>query len=197
MLIQLSTIKSRLALVITDYDDLLTSAIKAVSARFDKETNRTLSRTTTATHEFDATDTEILPPCYPVESVTKFELKSNETDGWSEQTGVQYLIRRQCVISLSVPLNSPLSTLNSPALARVSLTGGYVLPGDTPSAGQTGLLDDLEQAAIEQVAYWFRNRDKSGLIRSWPHFGTYETFVQSDLLPEVKSLLKKYERFLL
>ena len=34
-------------------------------------------------------------------------------------------------------------------------------------------------------------------VRSWPHFGTYETFVQSDLLPEVKSLLKKYERFIL
>ena len=106
MLTQLNTVKSRLALTVTDYDDLLTSAIKAVSDRFDKETNRTLARTTTATHEFDATDAEILPPCYPVESVTKFELKSNETDGWSEQTGVQYLLRQQCVISLSVPLNS-------------------------------------------------------------------------------------------
>src|SRR5258706_4613368 len=127
MLTQLPTVKSRLALIITDYDDLLTNAIRAVSARFDKETNRTLARTTTATHEFDAADTEILPPCYPVESVTKFELKSNETDGWSEQTGVQYLIRRQCVISLS----SPLSTINSqPSTCRVTYTGGYVLPGD-------------------------------------------------------------------
>ena len=60
MLTQLSTVKSRLALTVTDYDDLLTNAIKAISARFDKETNRTLSRTTTATHEFDAADTEIL-----------------------------------------------------------------------------------------------------------------------------------------
>src|SRR2546421_1137439 len=133
MLTQLSTVKSRLALLVTDYDDLLTNAIRAVSARFDKETNRTLSRTTTATHEFDATDTEIMPPCYPVESVTKFELKSNETDGWSEQTGVQYLLRRQCVISLSAPLNSQLSTLNSPALARVTLTGGCRVPRPRPS----------------------------------------------------------------
>ena len=77
MLTQLSTVKSRLALTVTDYDDLLTSAIKAVSARFDKECNRNLARTTTATHEFAANDTEILPPCYPVEAVTKFELKSN------------------------------------------------------------------------------------------------------------------------
>src|SRR6266699_1140444 len=194
MLTQLSTVKARLALLVTDYDDLLTNAIKAVSDRFDKETNRTLARTTTATHEFDATDTEILPPSYPVESVTKFELKSNETDGWSEQTGVQYLIRRQCVISLSSPLRTPNSALCTP---RIQYAAGYVLPGDTPAAGQTALPDDLEQAAVEQVAYWFRNRDKSGLIRSWPHDGTYEAFTQSDLLLEVRAVLKKYERFLL
>src|SRR5438094_2562315 len=108
MLTQLNTVKSRLALVVTDYDDLLTAAIKAVSDRFDKESNRNLARTAAATHEFDASDTEILPPCYPVEAVTKFELKANEAEAWTEQTGVQYLIRRQCVISLS----SPLSTIN-------------------------------------------------------------------------------------
>ena len=62
MLTQLSTVKSRLVLTVTDYDDLLTNAIKALSARFDKECHRTLARTTTATHEFDAADTETLPP---------------------------------------------------------------------------------------------------------------------------------------
>src|SRR5437870_5500327 len=106
MLTQLSTVKTRLALTVTDYDGMLTNAIKAVSDRFDKETNRTLARTVSATHEFDANDTEILPPTYPIESVTKFELKPNETDGWSEQTGVQYLIRRGCIVSLSCPFSS-------------------------------------------------------------------------------------------
>src|SRR5213592_2435902 len=195
MLTQLATVKSRLAITITDYDDLLTNAIKAVSARFDKETNRTLSRTTTVTHEFDATDTEILPPCYPIESVTKFELKSNETDGWSEQTGVQYLIRRKCVISLSAPLNSPPSLNAQLSTARLTYTGGYVLPGTSPSVGQTALPDDLEQAAVEQVAYWFRNRDNTGMVRTWPHDGTYQAFLQSDLLLEVRAVLKKYKRF--
>src|SRR6266480_6392221 len=114
MLTQLSTVKARLALTVTDYDNLLTSAIKAASDRFDKECNRNLARTVAATHEFDASDTEILPPCYPVEAVTKFELKANETDGWSEQTGVAYLIRRQCVVSPSTPINYQLSTINSP-----------------------------------------------------------------------------------
>src|SRR6266581_3080891 len=157
MLTQLNTVKSRLALTVTDYDDLLISAIKAISDRFDKECNRNLARTAAATHEFDASDTEILPSCYPVEAVTKFELKVNETDGWLEQTGVQYLIRRQCVISLSSPLPTPNSAL---CTARIQYAGGCVLPGDTPAAGQTALPDDLEQAAVEQVAYWFRNRDK-------------------------------------
>src|SRR5205809_6847969 len=99
MLTQLATVKSRLALTVTDYDDLLTNAIKAVSARFDKETNRTLARTTGITDEFGADETEVPVSCYPIESVTKFELKSNETDGWSEQTGVQYLkVTTQCGI---------------------------------------------------------------------------------------------------
>ena len=49
MLTQLSTVKSRLALTVTDYDGILTSAIKAISDSFDKETNRTLARTVSAT----------------------------------------------------------------------------------------------------------------------------------------------------
>jgi len=197
MLTQLSTVKTRLALTVTDYDGLLANAIRAICDRFDKETNRTLARTVAVCQDFDASDTEILPRCYPVESVTKFELKSNETDGWSEQTGVHYLIRRQCVISLSAPLNSQLSTLNSTGLARVTYTAGYVLPGDTPAAGQPALPDDLEHAAVEQVAYWFRNRDTTGLIRSWPHDGTYQAFLQSDLLLEVRAVLKRHERLAL
>jgi len=37
MLTTLATVKTRLALTVTDYDAILTSAIKAVSDRFDKE----------------------------------------------------------------------------------------------------------------------------------------------------------------
>ena len=42
MLAQLSTVKSRLQIldIDTTYDALLTNAIQALSARFDKETNR-------------------------------------------------------------------------------------------------------------------------------------------------------------
>ena len=64
MLTTLSTLKTRLAIDQADptHDALLTSAIKSVSARFDKETNRTLARTENFTQEFDHHDTEILTP---------------------------------------------------------------------------------------------------------------------------------------
>src|SRR5437867_8650208 len=117
MLTQLATTNSRLSILATASDALLTNALKAVSARFDNECNRTFARAVNATHEFSAEEIELRPPCYPIEAVTKFELKSNEADGWSEQTGVAYLIRRQCVISLCAPLSS----LNSPlAIARLT-----------------------------------------------------------------------------
>src|SRR4051812_6833475 len=112
MLSQLSTLKSRLAIdeFEVKYDSLLTTALTALSARFDAETNRTLARTVNATQEFSADETEILVPCYPIESVTKFELKSTEAEGWIQQTNIDYLIRRNCIISLPTPIfNLPFS----------------------------------------------------------------------------------------
>src|SRR4051812_18261890 len=79
MLTTLETVKARLAIpdLIVEFDDLLTTALTALSARFERETNRTLTRTANSTFEFDPCETEIIPPCYPVESVSKFETKSN------------------------------------------------------------------------------------------------------------------------
>ena len=76
MLTELSTVKARLEILSSDatHDDFLTRAIGAVSARFDRECNRTLGRTVDATQEFPAMDTEIVARCYPVETVTRFIL---------------------------------------------------------------------------------------------------------------------------
>src|SRR5437899_7114166 len=103
MLSTLPTLKLRLAIdsLNVQYDDLLTNALTSLSSRFDKYTNRTLSRTVNTTHEFGGDDTEVIPTCVPVESVSKFELKSSETEGWLEQTNVEYIIRNSSVISLT------------------------------------------------------------------------------------------------
>jgi hypothetical protein len=192
MLTQLSTLKSRLAIDQFDltFDGILTNAIKAVSAQFDKECNRTLARSVNVTQEFGAEETELLLASYPLESVAKFELKSNETDGWVQQSAVEYLIRRNCVISLRARLGFFRQQ------GRVTYTGGYVLPGTTPAAGQTALPDDLEQAAVEEAAYWFQNREMLGLVRNRPYQGDYQQFAQLDLLLNVKAVLKRYERWM-
>jgi hypothetical protein len=196
MLTTLSTVKSRLAIdADPQYDTLLTNAIRAVSARFDKETHRILARTVDFQQEFDPADTEILVTCYPIETVTKFELKTSEAAGWQEQSPApDFLIRKGCIISLTAPLNFQPSTFNL-QLARVTYSGGYVLPGTTPTSGQTPLPDDLEQAAVEQVAYWFQAREKLGLKSTWPHFGTYEQFFGLDLLQSVQSVLRSHQRW--
>jgi len=194
MLFQLATLKTRLGLDEYDvkFDALLTNAAAAITARFDRECNRTLARAENALHEFPAVDLEIRVAGYPIESVSKFELKEDEVSGWTEQNEVSYLIRNRCVISLR-------SALDGGAeigwLARVTYTGGYVLPGASVGAGQTALPADLEQAALEQAAYWFQNREKLGLLRIWPHQGTYQQLAMLDLLPAVTSVLKSYQRW--
>ena len=198
MLAQLATVKARLDILPgdTSQDDLLTRAIEAVSARFDHECNRTLARTVGATEEFRAGDTEVIARCYPIETVTKFELKTSETEGWVEQVGASYVVRGGCVISLRIPLSLvPEVSWAGPQVARVSYTGGYVLPGTTPGAGQVALPADIESAAVEQVVVWFQQRDKLGLIRHWPSGGTFLVFAQLPLLAQVTAALRPHQRW--
>ena len=110
-------------------------------------------------------------------------------DGWTEQPLPRYIIRQGCVISLGTPLGS-LSQQG-----RVTYAGGYVLPGLTPGPGQTALPRILEQAAVEQIAYWFQNRDRCGLTRIWEYHGTYRDVADLDLLSSVRAVLFQYTRW--
>jgi hypothetical protein len=198
MLTQLPTLKSRLAIPDTDnqYDALLTSAIKAVSARFDQETNRTLARTENAACEFDPDDTEIVVPCYPIETVTRFETKTSEATGWQEiSPAPDYLIRHSCIISLPSPLSNFSLQPSAFSLCRVSYAGGYVLPGTDPAQGQVPLPHDLEQAAVEQAAEWFQNRDYLGLKTIWPTGVAYKQLIQLPLLIPVQQVLSRHLRW--
>jgi hypothetical protein len=198
MLTELATVKARVEILSSDttHDDFLTRAIGAVSARFDRECNRTLARTVDATQEFAAMDTEIIARCYPIETVSKFELKTSEAEGWVEQTDRQYIVRQGCVISLNAPLSFiPRVSFTSTGVGRVTYAGGYVVPGTEPEPGQTALPEDLESAVVEQVACWFQQRDKLGLIRHWPSGGTYLVFTQLPLLPQVTASLRPHHRW--
>jgi hypothetical protein len=54
---------------------------------------------------------------------------------------------------------------------------------------------ELEQACVEQAAYWYQNRHRLGL-RSVPAEGrTFYQLSEIDLLPQVQSVLRTYERW--
>ena len=187
---QLSSVKSRLNITDTTDDTILTNMIKHCSTRFDHETRRNLDRAANTTEEFTADSTELRLGRTPIESVASFHLKTNEAEGWVLQSDVDYLIHRNSIISLSWPLGS------SHEILRVTYTGGYVLPGTTPGAGQTALPDDLEQSCIEQVAFWYQHRNRLGLVTVPAEGRTFFSLAPLDLLAHVKSTLQKYERYL-
>jgi hypothetical protein len=58
-----------------------------------------------------------------------------------------------------------------------------------------GLPDDLEQAAVEQVAFWFQNKERLGLKTYWPSGDAYRQFAALDLLDSVKATLTHYRRW--
>jgi len=190
LLTQLTTVKSRLGISDTTDDTLLTNLIKFASARFERECNRFLDRQASTTDEFTADTCELRVSRYPIESVSAFHLKTDETEGWVAETGVEYLIRRACIISLTFALG------DCSQLVRITYTGGYVLPGTTPGSGQTALPDDLEQACVEQVSFWYQRRHQLGLITVPSDGRTFYQLGQIDLLPNVLPVLKKYERYL-
>ena len=189
LLTQLSTVKARLGITDATDDTLLTNIIKFAGARFDNECHRSLERAVNAVEEFSGDVTEIRVARYPIESVSQFHLKTNETDGWQSQTDVEYVIRRACVVSLGGAFGAQTQQ------ARVTYTGGYVLPGNTPGSGQTALPDDLEQACVEQVAYWYQSRHRLGLLSMPAEGRTFYQLAKIDLLPQVEAVLRKYERW--
>ncbi len=191
MLTELTTLKLRLGITEADttQDPLLLALLRACGASFDGECRRRLARTENLTEEFTADQEEIPLTAYPIEGVHKFELKSYESPTWVEQTGVRFNIRLCCIVSLEAALG------NADQIARITYTGGYVAPGTVPLPGQEALPADLEQAAVEQVAAWFTNRDKVGLMRNWPTNGTFQVLSQLPLLPWVRQVLRTHQKW--
>ncbi len=200
MLTTLATVKARLGLKADDTvdDAILNNAIDAASGRFDLECNRVFARTIDATFVFDANQRELAPRYYPIETVSAWHVKTMEAEGWVEQTGVDFLIRSGGDVPCVLSLPGPLGSCNQ--LARVTFTGGYVLPGDATDYSALDprpatLPGSVEQACVEQVAYWYQNRNRLGVVSASAEGGSISQFSQLDLLPSVKAILKSMRRF--
>lgn len=187
----LATVKSRLRLDDSDVRDdvLLTNFIALASARFESDSNRSFG--IAAYHdEFQGDETELRVKAYPIFSVTSLSLKTTETEGWVVQTNIDYIIRRNCLLSLRAPLGT------ADAVIRLSYSGGFNLPGDLAETDVPDLPDDIQLACVEQIAYWYQNKDRLGITSISGEGGSISQYAKLDLLPIVSSVLAKYERFM-
>ncbi len=192
MLTNLPTVKTRLGLTDAVDDGLVLSFIGWAGDLFEKHCHRSFERSTTATDEFGGDEREISLSRTPVESVTAIALKSTEAEGWVTESPLpDFLLRRGCVLTLAAQLGT------RDELGRVTYTGGYVLPGTDPEEGQTALPKAIEQACIEQVAYWYQNRSRLGYTGIAAEGGSVTLHPKLELLPIVKVTLDGYRRYTL
>jgi hypothetical protein len=127
------------------------------SYRFEKECDRFFKRQEDFSEEFLADQTELSVSRYPIESVSRIDVKRNEQIGWEPVNDVIYIIRHRCIVSLLRPAGI------SKEQIKLTYTGGYVLPDEPALNGQTPFPPDLEDACIEQTAYFFKNRERLAL----------------------------------
>lgn len=190
MLCQLTTVKDELGIGNSDTTDdvRLTRLIKHASELFDQFCNRTFARAAGVIHEFRGDEMEISIKSYPIETLTSFELKNNETAGWEIQSGIGYVLRSLCIVSL----NAPLGTAQDQA--RITYTGGYVLPGTSPGANQMALPTAIEDACVRQVCHWYRSRNTEGVASASTGGSSIAWDAKSPLLPVVQFDLQGYRR---
>jgi hypothetical protein len=194
ILTTLSAIKSRIGLGEEDVQDdaVLTNLLSLVSGWFELDTNRSFEYSAAATEEFPANETEIACARYPinVSVAATFKLLLNNTDGWVSQTGVSYVVRRACVLSLSSPLGG------ASGQGQAIYAGGYILPGGSAVEGVDSLPAEIEQAIIEQVVSMYRNRDRFG-VESVSAQGGSLAVARPDWLPFAQAMVDKYRRWTL
>jgi hypothetical protein len=190
-LTQLSTLKARLKLEDTVDDAFLTRLIAAGSSLFAAYCNREFARAVGVTQEFAGDEQELNLERPPIESVSAFEIMASETDGWEAQTGVDYqLSPKRTHITLANRLAS------SGYKLRVTYTGGFVLPGGTPTGIQRALPAEIENACVEQIVYWFQRKDELGLVSVSAEGGSIQQFTTANLLPMVKLALQPFVRWI-
>lgn len=186
MITTLATVKTRLGILNTDQDALLTLIIASVTARFDHLTDRVLARTEDIVDEFEASRRVIIPLATPIESVSSFEIFR---DG-SWVTATPWAVR---IGRWSIELTSQLGGIGE--RARMTYTGGYVMPGATPGQGQVALPPELEYAGVEEIALAYQTLDNAGIYRMETHAGLYLERGDRQGHPTVLRTLQSFRRY--
>lgn len=186
------------------FNEAMIAIGRGTAKAFDVAVGRKLKRETGAVEQFVASRKNMVLAHTPVESVTKLELKYDETEGWVDMTsGIASCLLNNLDGILTVPSDFwPLSAQfrhDVPGLWRVTLTGGYWYdPTDdgsgTKPTGATELPNDLKLAWLLQCQHLWVNRDNLGI--TWSPTGesrdTRKSLANVKFIPLVTQTLNDY-----
>jgi len=182
-----------------DWDASIQALGLGVAAMFETYCNRYFNRLVDDTLEATADRYSLVVQRYPIESISKFEIRDSMQDGWEVIPNMpDNFISQAGLVQFFTPAGY------FPATMRITYTGGFWWDtsedgSDVMPVGAFPLREDLRVAWVMQVR-WFWER-RSIIERAKAGFENTKTQDQGfaattdDLLLSVRNVLNSYRRF--
>lgn len=179
------------------FDDLIVAVGRGIASHFDDICNRRLGRLAGDVTVFSANRDHYYLPRYPVETITKVELRDSIVTGFVQQTGLTWNINESSgLIVFAGQLGPWTSNL------RITYTGGYWFDETEDSSGvlpngATLLPYDLKLAWFTQCRAVWESMDKTGAkLAQGSGPGTVTANIRDlKLVTQVEEILKGFIRF--
>lgn len=114
----------------TAYDEAVAALGLSVAGYFEAECDRKFARVVGDTYECEASKRYAVVPRYPIEGVTKLELRSSTTDGWFDLTAVPVNFNKAAgVVTFTLLPAAP------DEVVRITYTGGFWWDTSEDSSG--------------------------------------------------------------
>ena len=189
----------------TDYDAQILAIGRGAAAQLEGHCNRKFPRVVGDLYETTADRLVVILPRYPVEVISKVEIRNTIAEGWIDQGNPDQILfnrRDQAgILDIGGWLGGRYQRL------RFTFTGGYFFeqlePADTgyPTAqpsGSAALPDDLALAWRLQCEHIRTQRDKLGLsIAEQPKtlHGVVPNLASIQILPQAVNLVRELVRY--
>lgn len=185
----------------TDYDQKLLLVGRGIAAQIEQYCGRKFARVVAATYVTSGDKTRIVLDRYPIESITKVEMRDDLATGWVDQGAVNnvlFNLREEAgIIQFAGALGGGLSRI------RITFIGGYFFETAEPTdsgyptvqpAGSAALTDELRFAWLMQCQHVWAQMDKLGTaIAEKPTSDS--PMLKLQWLPEVEDIIRDYRRF--
>lgn len=178
LLASLTNVKLFLEITHTTHDTLLTLLLTQISKRVETFLNRNMEKAE-RTQYFNAGRKYYFLPAYPIDSEATLTVTD---DGTVQTVDDDYFVwHEDGMIEFDTT-----PTRTDPKQIAITWTGGYADADAVPA--------DIQMATIMQVAFIFRRRKDIGLNSISLPDGSISVNAPTELLPEVKAVLKSYRK---